>query len=72
MISAKKIPLICDFGISRLLDSSETLKTTQASFVKGTEKFMAPELLQKNGQQTTATDIWALGMTYYVCFTHYN
>ena len=72
MINAKNTPLICDFGISRLLDSSETLRTATNDPVIGTNRFMAPELLQGSGQQTRATDIWALGMTYYVCFTHYN
>ncbi|PAV22495.1 WD40 domain containing protein [Pyrrhoderma noxium] len=65
LISASKVPLICDFGISRTLNSSITLRTTTSAFVRGTQRFMAPELLQGDGQHTMATDIWALGMTYY-------
>ena len=71
MISESGRPLICDFGISRMLNFSITLKTKTTNNARGTQRFMSPELLVGEGKNTKASDIWALGMTFYVCFTHY-
>ena len=71
MISESGRPLICDFGISRMLNCSITFQTQTTNDVRGTRRFMAPELFEGTGKNTKASDIWALGMTFYVSFTHY-
>jgi serine/threonine protein kinase len=54
---------IADFGLSRILGESGF--TTKS--VSGTYRWMAPELLAPEGeyvpQVTTASDVWAFGMT---------
>lgn len=72
--------MLMDFGISHLLSTVATKETaTRAS--KGTTRWMAPELLsldsedsEKSSQDsqlednvhTKESDVYALGMTYYV------
>lgn len=65
-------PLICDFGISRMLDSSQSLfnSTTHGGDIKGSTRWMAIELLNaiegKEPKHSKETDVWAYGMTLYV------
>ncbi|PAV17588.1 kinase [Pyrrhoderma noxium] len=65
LISPSNKPLICDFGVSRIINSSTASKST-TGFARGTMRFMAPELFSSESPlHTKATDIWSLGMTFY-------
>ncbi|KZV99886.1 kinase-like protein [Exidia glandulosa HHB12029] len=60
LISDDNVARLCDFGLSRLLlEHSQSITHTG---VKGTSRWMAPELLLVDGaQHSYATDIWASG-----------
>jgi serine/threonine-protein kinase len=60
---------LLDFGIAKLLDADDaSLAVTQSRAVPLTPQYAAPEQLL--GQPvTTATDIYALGLVFYVCLT---
>lgn len=57
--------MLCDFGISHMILSSETLTSTTGG-MKGSLRWMAPELLE-GVKHNVETDIWAFGMVIYVC-----
>ncbi|OCB90803.1 kinase-like protein [Sanghuangporus baumii] len=66
-------PLICDFGISRLIAASHTMAghglQGQSSTIRGSARWMSPELLLPSGEHAVhskESDIWAFGMTVYV------
>jgi len=50
---------LIDLGIARF--SERQAEHTQDGFLRGTMRYLAPELLEGGGY-TTATDLWALGM----------
>lgn len=51
-------PRLADFGIARLMKTSE-----QTSTVAGTLPYMAPEAF--DGKRTVGTDLWAVGVLFY-------
>ena len=51
---------LCDFGASRKMDNIE-----RGGALEGTAMYMAPELLQGDGQLTAAADLWSLGCILY-------
>ena len=53
---------LCDFGISRI-KSVLASTTTTVGAVDGSPGYMAPECLVGGEKSTTATDIWAVGVT---------
>lgn len=64
-------PVICDFGISRMLYNSQTFgaeSSTNSNCARGTVRWMAVELLAIDvfTKHTKCTDVWAYGMTVYV------
>ncbi|KLO08683.1 kinase-like protein [Schizopora paradoxa] len=71
LISDNNNPLIADFGISRILTSTNTSWTN----LGGSARWMAMELLEFNpgdgtsgtgsGRHTKGTDVWAYGMVVY-------
>ncbi|EJD07112.1 kinase-like protein [Fomitiporia mediterranea MF3/22] len=67
LISSHGEPLICDFGISKMLSASLTIAAASSGGMKGSLRWMAYELfdLSSNGQLTKESDIWAFGMTVY-------
>ena len=75
MISESGRPLICDFGISSVVASSTSLGITSShsSGAKGSLRWMAIELLIMTEAEDSPvshskeTDVWAFGMTAYVC-----
>ncbi|KAL5523365.1 hypothetical protein ACEPAF_1632 [Sanghuangporus sanghuang] len=76
MVSDLGNALICDFGCSRMVDSSRTYARLTSS-VKGTSRYLAYELVvapdlggELSGSHTTKTDVWAFGMTAFELFTH--
>ena len=68
-------PQICDFGISSVVASSTSLGITSShsSGAKGSLRWMAIELLIMTEAEDSPvshskeTDVWAFGMTAYVC-----
>ena len=75
LISPSFEPMICDFGISRMLASSLVLSSsTQHGNLGGSVRWMATELLEPNSEpkhHTMETDVWAFGMTILVCTSEY-
>ncbi|KZT36092.1 kinase-like protein, partial [Sistotremastrum suecicum HHB10207 ss-3] len=59
-------PVLADFGLSKLMEAdtgffTESL-TSSTTNLKGTARFMAPELVQnERGRPSCKTDIWAFG-----------
>ncbi|KZV89786.1 kinase-like protein [Exidia glandulosa HHB12029] len=52
--------LVCDFGISVMLEEQST--STQRTSMKGTCRWMAPELFSDDAaRHTLLSDLWALG-----------
>ncbi|EJC99226.1 kinase-like protein [Fomitiporia mediterranea MF3/22] len=64
-------PLICDFGISRVLSSALSITGTSTGGLRGSIRWMARELLDVPGdiRHTKETDVWAFGMTVYEILT---
>jgi WD40 repeat protein len=61
-------PVICDFGLARLLHTD--LRLTATGVVAGTPSYMAPEQLRAGGAGVgPATDVYALGTILYECLT---
>ncbi|KAL5525890.1 hypothetical protein ACEPAG_7228 [Sanghuangporus baumii] len=64
-------PLMCDFGISRMLDSSQScfVSTTHSGDPRGSTRWMAIELHKPDEgvvpKHSKETDVWAFGMTLY-------
>ena len=61
--------LICDLGCARTVQCSLSLAKL-TSTPKGTQTCWAPELVNSTENPTTQskeTDVWAFGMTVYVC-----
>ncbi|KAI5118218.1 hypothetical protein M0805_004706 [Coniferiporia weirii] len=64
-------PLICDFGISRMITSSQTfsVSTAYGGSIRGSTRWMSIELFGIDSDMdpihTKASDIWAYGMTVY-------
>ncbi|EJD03396.1 kinase-like protein, partial [Fomitiporia mediterranea MF3/22] len=62
-------PVICDFGISRMVSATAAFAATTSGGFKGSVRWMARELIL-NGHHTRESDVWAFGMTAYVgCHT---
>ena len=67
LVSDDGQPRLCDFGISRIISASETLKGTTTSGVQGSLRWMAPEFFQEeNPVHSKVTDVWGYGATVYV------
>lgn len=68
LISNTGLPLICDFGISRILAATHSLDTTSGQ-LRGSSRWMAIELLSigdSSPVHTFESDVWAFGMTVHV------
>jgi serine/threonine protein kinase len=66
LINHRKEACLCDFGLSWFAVDN-TLWRTTASQAGGTLRWMAPELFEEESVPTKASDIYAYGMTCYVC-----
>ncbi len=60
MVDASGQARLIDLGIARSSDRQQ--RSTQVGVVKGTLRYLAPEILG-GGDHTRATDLWALGVT---------
>ncbi|KLO05396.1 kinase-like protein [Schizopora paradoxa] len=70
LISATRLPLLADFGLSLALSQSQSAMSGTASCVKGTIPWMARELFLsppdgRTLKHTAMSDIWAFGMVAY-------
>lgn len=55
---------VSDFGLAKLAEGGSDL--TQTSIMIGTPRYLAPELVAKNGRAaTTVSDVWGLGAILY-------
>jgi len=73
LIDAKRSALLADFGLAMIIDESTIGSTTGGHELRGTTRWMAPEMLLpeeygfsdgcKTRLPSTSTDIYALGMT---------
>ena len=62
-------PLICDFGIARIVPGTVSLSNTTT--VRGSVRWMAPEFFKSENpvtEHSEATDVWGFGATLYVSF----
>ena len=62
-------PLICDFGLARIVPGSASLSNTTT--VRGSVRWMAPEFFDSDDpvtEHSAATDVWGFGATIYVRF----
>ena len=50
---------LCDFGLAKVLDDPTGLTSTTA--IKGSPRYMGPELLDQGGCLSTYSDVWAFG-----------
>ncbi len=58
---------ICDLGLAKALESE--LQITQEGSILGTPQFMSPEQFQPDKDLDFRTDIYSLGITFYVMLT---
>ena len=61
--------MLCDFGMTRVITSSMSYKTSSSGGNKGTSRYLAYELValaDKYPIHTKASDVWAFGMIAYV------
>ncbi|KAG8925022.1 hypothetical protein FRC01_010781 [Tulasnella sp. 417] len=60
LISDKIKAVLCDFGLARLADGQPSGLTTTKT-IKGSTRYMSPELLEEDAVHTLHSDIWAYG-----------
>ena len=69
LVSDEGHPLICDFGLARIVPGSASLSNTTT--VRGSVRWMAPEFFKSENpvtEHSEATDVWGFGATLYVSF----
>ncbi|EJD07282.1 kinase-like protein, partial [Fomitiporia mediterranea MF3/22] len=75
LISDTGDPLLCDFGVSRMLTASQSLQfsSSSSSEIRGTIAYMSKEILASQDQDaikySRESDVWAFGMTVYALLT---
>ncbi|KAG8920606.1 hypothetical protein FRC01_000675 [Tulasnella sp. 417] len=52
--------VLCDFGLARLADGQPSGLTTSKT-IKGSTRYMSPELLEEDAIHTLSSDVWAFG-----------
>jgi serine/threonine-protein kinase len=65
--SGALVPVVVDFGISKLVDEQEL--ATRSNAILGTLPYLAPELTRSASSATPASDQYALGVILYECTT---
>jgi len=67
LLTDKGLPMLSDFGIAKILESSENSTLTAAGMTIGTPDYMAPE--QWTGQAGPLSDLYSLGVVLYELVT---
>lgn len=63
LVDKDGVPLICDFGVSRMMED-RTLWMTTTEHAGGTIRWQAPELIREEQRTgTESSDVYAFGMT---------
>lgn len=62
-----KVPILGDLGIARVLPDSPITHTTILVSKAGTQQYMPPE--QFSGEETKATDVYAMGLSLFFALT---
>ncbi|KAG8925020.1 hypothetical protein FRC01_010779 [Tulasnella sp. 417] len=60
LITDRVEAVLCDFGLARLADGQPSGLTTTKT-IKGSTRYMSPELLDEGAVHTLHSDIWAYG-----------
>ncbi len=63
------VPKILDFGISKIVRGAVEGDLTAAGTTLGTPAYMAPEMLERAGQASSQSDVWALGVLLFEAVT---
>jgi serine/threonine protein kinase len=66
LLDEMRNPYVTDFGISKIMDKSESLKALKAA--AGTREYMAPELIFTN-KQNVKSELYSFGITIYEFLT---
>jgi serine/threonine protein kinase len=77
LVDASCRACLADFGVSNILAHTVTVTTTATASLRGTMRWMAPELISadsedRGGRPTRATDIYALSMVFWEVITKPN
>jgi serine/threonine protein kinase len=67
LLTEKGLPMLSDFGIAKILESTDTATLTGAGMTIGTPEYMAPE--QWTGNSGPLSDIYSLGVVLYELVT---
>jgi len=67
LLTEKGLPMLSDFGIAKILESSDNSTLTGAGMSIGTPEYMAPE--QWTGQAGPQSDLYSLGVVLYELVT---
>ena len=67
LLTEKGLPMLSDFGIAKILESSDNATLTAAGMTIGTPEYMAPE--QWTGQAGPQSDLYSLGVVLYELVT---
>lgn len=65
---ARNVVKLCDFGLSRVLDSDET-RLTSTGVAMGTPAYMAPEQIRGDAEQDHRVDLYSFGTVAYELLT---
>lgn len=74
------VPVLADFGLATLVENDpslspthEMITSTTTASLRGTPRWMAPELLMIDSQKSNnETDVWAFGCFILVCIVHHR
>lgn len=60
-LAGKVRALLCDFGLSQIVEADSAGLTTSSFHGKGSPRYMSPELLEEGARRGPESDVWAWG-----------
>lgn len=80
LMADDNVPVLADFGLATLVENDpslgpthEMITSTTTASLRGTPRWMAPELLMIDSQKSNnETDVWAFGCFILVRSVHYR